>query len=67
MVRVALIHTVPSVINAFTPLIAEILPGLDIYHVLDESLLQVLAKQILKQFYLIILYYYHCDFKGVCN
>jgi Asp/Glu/hydantoin racemase len=38
--RVALIHTVTSLVPVFKSLCAELVPDADIYHVVDESLLQ---------------------------
>ncbi|WP_328898602.1 aspartate/glutamate racemase family protein [Streptomyces sp. NBC_00441] len=37
--RVCLVHTVASLPAVFTPLLAELAPGVDPYHVVDESLL----------------------------
>jgi len=38
--RIALIHTVTSLVPVFKKLIIELIPDADIYHVVDESLLQ---------------------------
>ena len=38
--RIALIHTVTSLIPVFKELISELIPDADLYHVVDESLLQ---------------------------
>jgi Asp/Glu/hydantoin racemase len=38
--RLVLIHTVPPLIDVFKQLCAELLPGVQIYHVLDEPLLE---------------------------
>lgn len=40
MPRLALIHTVPALIDRFRPLVAAALPDWQSYHVADESLLQ---------------------------
>ena len=38
--RIALIHTVTSLVPVFKELITELIPDADLYHVVDESLLQ---------------------------
>jgi Asp/Glu/hydantoin racemase len=38
--RIALIHTVTSLTPVFQKLISELIPDADVYHVVDESLLQ---------------------------
>jgi Asp/Glu/hydantoin racemase len=40
MATLALLHTAPSNIAVFEALVADLLPGTDHYHVLDESLLR---------------------------
>jgi hypothetical protein len=38
--RIALIHTVTSLVPVFNELFAELIPDDDLYHVVDESLIQ---------------------------
>ena len=38
--RIALIHTVTSLVPEFNELFAELIPDADLYHVVDESLIQ---------------------------
>jgi Asp/Glu/hydantoin racemase len=38
--RLAFIHTVTSLVGPFNNLCAELLPGVDIFHIADESLIQ---------------------------
>jgi Asp/Glu/hydantoin racemase len=44
MPRLAVLHTVAFLVDAFKPLLAHACPGLDAYHVVDESLLQDLMR-----------------------
>lgn len=44
--RLAFVHTVTSVLDAFTRRAAEELPGVDVFHVLNEGLLQDLLRGI---------------------
>src|SRR5438105_7360253 len=44
MPRLAILHTVASLVDLFKPLLARAYPGLDTYHVVDESLLQDLMR-----------------------
>jgi Asp/Glu/hydantoin racemase len=38
--KLAIVHTVSSLVTVFKQLCAELLPGVDVYHVVDESLLK---------------------------
>ena len=40
MPRLAVLHTVASLVDTFKPLLARVCPALDAYHLVDESLLQ---------------------------
>jgi Asp/Glu/hydantoin racemase len=40
MARLAYIHTVPGLASTFAALSRELLPGVDVFHIVDESLLQ---------------------------
>ena len=42
--RLAVIHTVASLVDMFRPRLAEALPDVDVFHMLDESLLQDLLR-----------------------
>ena len=44
MTRLATLHTVPFLVERFKGLISERYPGLDSFHMLDESLLQDLIR-----------------------
>ena len=44
MPRLAVLHTVASLVEMFKPLLARAYPALDSFHVLDESLLQDLIR-----------------------
>jgi Asp/Glu/hydantoin racemase len=43
--RVALIHTVSTLPAVFKPLCAELIPDADVFHIVDESLLQNTIRQ----------------------
>jgi len=43
--KLVLIHTIPSLIEVFKPLCAEILPGVRTIHVADEILLTQILEQ----------------------
>jgi aspartate/glutamate racemase len=38
--RLVLIHTVPPLVEVFTRLVKDLLPGVEVYHVLDEPMLE---------------------------
>jgi Asp/Glu/hydantoin racemase len=44
MPRLSVLHTVAFLVDVFKPLLARAYPGLDAYHVVDESLLQDLMR-----------------------
>jgi Asp/Glu/hydantoin racemase len=44
MPRLAILHTAAFLVDVFKPLVAQAYPGLDTYHVVDESLLQDLIR-----------------------
>jgi Asp/Glu/hydantoin racemase len=43
--RLAFIHTVTSLVGPFNDLCAELLPGADIFHIADESLIQNVIRE----------------------
>src|SRR5437868_3345027 len=45
MPRLAVLHTVASLVDTFKPLLARACPALDAYHLVDESLLQDLMRK----------------------
>jgi Asp/Glu/hydantoin racemase len=44
MGNLALIHTVPPLIEVFNKLCADLLPGVQVMHILDEPLLKIIRK-----------------------
>lgn len=44
MKRLALLHTTPPVVNMFDQFMRERFPGLDVFHMLDQSLIQDLLR-----------------------
>lgn len=43
--RLVLIHTVPPLIDVFTGLVRELLPGVEVKHILDEPLLEMVRRR----------------------
>jgi hypothetical protein len=41
---VVLIHTIPDLIGVFNQLADEVLPGVEIFHILDEPLLEGIRR-----------------------
>ena len=43
--RVVFIHTVPPLVSVFTQLGADLLPGVILYHILDEPLVERVRRR----------------------